>query len=247
MIGAFGPNELGNFGDEERGWGPSDFSRDHAFVFSGSTELPFDFELAAFWRLQSGRPYTPEVSGDINGDGVRFNDRPFVYAVNDLPLTADDGSVEEFEQRQLYATHLANNECVGDHVGEIIPRNSCRTPWLNLLDMRVTKFFEAFGDHRAEIQLDLFNVMNGLGNLLCSDDEFSDDPADGPCGWGRVTTITGANRNILIANSFDAGDPADPDDDTIVYQVSDDFGTETVVGTGLLLQFQAQIGFKYYF
>jgi hypothetical protein len=247
MIGAFGPNELGTFGDEERGWGPSDFSRDHAFVFSGSTELPFDFELAAFWRLQSGRPFTPEVSGDINGDGVRFNDRPFVYAVADLPLTAADGSVEEFEQRQLYATHLANNECVADHVGEIIPRNSCRTPWLNLLDMRVTKFFEAFGDHRAEIQLDLFNVMNGLGNLLCSDDEFSDDPSDGPCGWGRVTTITGANRNILVANSFDAGDPLDPDDDTIVYQVSDDFGTETVVGTGLLLQFQAQIGFKYYF
>ena len=113
--------------------------------------------------------------------------------------------------------------------------------------MRVTKFFEAFGDHRAELQLDLFNVMNGLGNLLCSDDEFEADPSDGPCGWGRVTTVTGANRNILIANTFDAGDPDDETDDTIRYTVSQNFGTETVVGTGLLLQFQAQIGLKYYF
>lgn len=247
IIGAFGPNDLGTFGDEARGWGPSDYSRDHAFVFSGNAELPFDFEIAAFWRMQSGRPYTPAVSGDINGDGVRFNDRPYIFAVEDVPLVAADGTEAELEQRRMYASLLANNECVGDYVGQIIPRNTCRTPWLNLLDMRVTKFFEAFGDHRAEIQLDLFNVANGIGNLFCSDEEFEADPSDGPCGWGRVTTVSGANQNVFLANSFDRGDPNDPNDDTIRYTVSQNFGRETVVGSGLLLQFQAQIGFKYYF
>ncbi|HEX6589500.1 MAG TPA: TonB-dependent receptor, partial [Longimicrobiales bacterium] len=241
MIGAFGPNDLGNFGDEDRGWGPSDFSRDHAFVFSGIAELPWDFEVAAFWRIQSGRPYTPEVSGDINGDGVRFNDRPYIFSVADLPLAAADGSEEEFEQRQLYAQHLAENECLSEHVGGIIPRNTCRTPWTNLLDMRVTKFFRTFGDQRAELQVDLFNVMNGIGNLLCSDDEFSADPSDGPCGWGRITTVSGADRNIYFADSYDSGS------NQILYNVGQNFGRESVVGDGLLLQFQAQIGFKYYF
>ena len=246
-IGAFGPNELGSFGDEDYGWGPSDYSRDHAFVFSGTAELPAGFQIAAFWRLQSGRPYTPEVSGDINGDGVRFNDRPYIFSVEDLPLSAADGSEAEFEQRQLYASLLANNDCLGEHVGGIIPRNTCRTPWLNLLDMRITKFFETFGDQRAELQLDLFNVMNGLGSLLCSDDDFESDPTDGACGWGRVTTVTSSDRNVFLASGFDRGDPLDPEDDTILYTVSENFGRERVVGTGLLLQFQAQIGFKYYF
>lgn len=240
-VGVFGPNDLGSFGDEDRGWGRSSFSRDHAFVFSGQTELPWGFELAAFWRMQSGRPFTAEVSGDINGDGVRFNDRPFMFAVNDLPLNAADGSVEEFEQRRLYARLLAENDCIGEHVGGILPRNTCRAPWTNLLDMRVTKFFETFGDQRAELQLDLFNIMNGLGNLFCSDEEFEEDPSEGACGWGRVTNVSGSNRNIFLANSYDA------DSNTIRYTVSENFGRETVVGDGLLLQFQAQLGFKYYF
>lgn len=241
MVGAFGPNDLGGFGDEDRGWGRSDFSRDHAFVFSGQADLPLGFEIAAFWRIQSGRPFTAEVSGDINGDGVRFNDRPFIFAVADLPLAAADGSEAEFEQRRRYATLLAENECIADHVGEILPRNTCRTPWTNLLDMRITKVFDTFGDQRAELQLDLFNVMNGLGGLFCSDDDFRDDPSDGACGWGRITTVSGSNRNVYLASSYDEAS------NTIRYTVNDTFARETVVGTGLLLQFQAQLGFKYYF
>ena len=240
MVGAFGPNDLGDFGDEDRGWGRSDFSRDHAFVFSGVADLPYGFEVAAFWRLQSGRPFTPEVSGDINGDGVRFNDRPYVFAVEDVPLTAADGSEAEFEQRELYASVLANNDCVGEHVGGIIPRNTCRSPWLNLLDMRVTNTIEFLGDE-LQIQLDLFNVMNGLGNLFCSDDEFREDPSEGACGWGRVTTVSGPDRNLYVANAYNSAS------NEIRYTVNRNFGRESVVGDGLLLQFQAQIGLKYYF
>jgi hypothetical protein len=241
IIGAFGPNQLGSFGDEDYGWGPTDFVREHAFVFSGFLDLPLDFQLAAFWRIQSGRPYTAAVSGDLNGDGVRFNDRPFIYSVNDLPLSAADGSVAEFEARQAYARILAENDCIGDYVGQIVPRNSCRTPWTNLLDMRITKFFETFGDQRAELQLDLFNVVNGVGQIFCSDEEFKDDPTEGTCGWGRMTTVSGANTNVYFAQSYDA------DSNQVLYSVSENFGEEGFLGANLLLQFQVQLGFKYYF
>ena len=246
IIGAFGPNNLGGFGDEDFGWGPASFVRNHTFVLSGATELPWDFEVSAIWRIQSGRPYTAAGSGDLNGDGIRFNDRPFIYAPEDLPLATTDPA-DDVEQRLLYAQHLADNDCIGDHVGEIVPRNSCRTPWTNLLDMRITKFFEMFGDDRAELQLDLFNVMNGLGSLFCDDDEFAEDATSGTCGWGRITNISGANTNVVFAEEFDQGDPDDPADDRILYEVGQNFAREGFLGSNLLLQFQAQLGFKYYF
>ena len=34
--------------------------------------------VTAFGRFQSGNPFTPSVSGDVNGDGYN-NDRAFIY------------------------------------------------------------------------------------------------------------------------------------------------------------------------
>jgi hypothetical protein len=36
-VGAFGPNEIGEPGDTDRAWGPSDFNRPHTFILSGQT------------------------------------------------------------------------------------------------------------------------------------------------------------------------------------------------------------------
>jgi hypothetical protein len=59
-VGAFGPNEIGGIGDTDRMWGPSNFVRNHTIVFSGQHRLPFGFLASAFWRMQSGNPWTPE-------------------------------------------------------------------------------------------------------------------------------------------------------------------------------------------
>ena len=50
-----------------------------------------------------------------------------------------------------------------------------------------------------------------------------------------------ANRNVLRASRYDAVN------DRILYEVPADFGREDALGTNLLLQFQTQIGIKYYF
>ena len=237
-VGKFGPNEIGGFGADDGSWGRSDFTRDHTFIFSAFTDLPYGVELSTIWRLQSGRPYTPEISGDINGDGVTFNDRPFIFAPADLPGTTSDSL------RNVYAGILADNSCIGDYVGEIIPRNTCSTPWVNMLDMRLTKSFGTVSGQKAEVQLDLFNVLNGVGQLFCDDDEMREAlraGADlpGTCGWGRFTTVSGSNRNIYRTTGFTNG--------SIQYAPVTSFGRETVVGSNLQLQFQAQIALRYYF
>jgi hypothetical protein len=243
-VGARGPNDIGSFGDKDGSWGPSSYARNHTLIVSGFTSLPLGVQLAANFRMQSGRPFTPEVSGDINGDGVSFNDRPFVYAAADLPVAGTEEQITT--ARATYAKTLADNECISKYVGQIIPRGTCRTPWVNSLDMRLTKNFSTLRNQHAEIQLDLFNVLNGLGRLACDKAEFNaaikaGTTPEGPCGWGRVTTVSGANRNLYQSPAYSAAT------NTMTYQPFATFGKETVVGSNLNLQFQAQIALKYYF
>jgi outer membrane receptor for ferrienterochelin and colicin len=241
-VGEYGPNEVGGFGDTDRAWGPSDFVRDHTFILAGFTQLPLAINVGAFWRLQSGRRFTPEVSGDINGDGVNFNDRPFIFDPDDLPLALTGDA--ETTARAAYAALLNDNSCIGDYVGEIIPRSTCRTPWVNQLDLRVTRSFDTFQGQRAELQVDFFNVLNGLGQLNCDTSEYraairTGDDLPGWCGWGRFTSVGGANRNLYTVSGFSNGE--------VQYSPFLSFGRESVVGSNLQLQFQAQIAFRYYF
>ena len=243
-VGQFGPNDVGGAGDDDKVWGPSNFSRDHTGVLSGFTELPFGITFSAIWRIQSGRHYTPEVSGDINGDGVRFNDRPFIFAAADLPLAPSTTEEAATAIRGEYQKLLNANKCLSEAVGTIIKRNTCTTPTRNQLDFRMTKNFATLRQQRAEVQVDLFNVLNGVGRLFCDKEEYnaavrSGDDLPGACGLGRFTTVSGANRNIYATNGFSDG--------KIFYTNQASFGRETVIGSNLQLQFQAQIALRYFF
>ncbi|MBW3569523.1 MAG: TonB-dependent receptor [Gemmatimonadetes bacterium] len=221
-VGLYGPNEVGGIGDRARTWGPSYYARTHTFVMNAATRLPLGVNLSGIWRIQSGRPWTPEVSGDINGDGTRFNDRPYLYAPQDLPL-ADTGAAA-VEQRERYAGFLNSRDCLNDYVGQIVPRNTCRFPWSNTLDLRVSKSIGSRRGQRAELQVDMFNVLNGLNSE-----------------WGRVVGVFSANRNVLQAVRYD------PATGRTLYRVPANFGREEPLGANLLLQFQTQLGMKVYF
>ena len=231
-VGAFGPNDIGGVGDTDKAWGPSDFTRDHTFITSVSAKLPLGIKVAGFWRLQSGRPWTPEVSGDLNGDGVRFNDRPFVFDPADLPLTATGAQADTM--RAVYEQVLANNSCAGDHVGEIVPRNTCRYPWFNRIDLRLARSFDTLEGQRAELQLDLFNVLNGLNS-----------------DWGQLMGVFSRNRNLLVPERYNEN--TGQIEYTVPYTVNEageavpTFGRVEAIGVNLTLQFQARIGLKYYF
>jgi len=233
-IGIHGPNDVGGSGDYDRGWGVSSFSREHTFVFSGFANLPFGFQLGAIWRSQSGKPWSVVGDDDLNGDGVLFNDRPFIFAPADLPV------VDEAD-RQVYADLLDEFPCIGDQVGQILERNTCRFPWTHSFDMRLSKSFNTIGAQRFELQVDAFNVLNGLGRVLCDEQADDHDPTSGVCGWGRWTGVFGADTDLIIPAGFDRNTRQ------ILYNVNDTFGTEDLLGANLLLQFQVQIGLRYFF
>jgi hypothetical protein len=221
--GAFGPNDIGGAGDRDKSWGPSATVRNHTIVFSGNMNLPLGFRVSALWRAESGNRWGPEQGGDLNGDGVAFNDRPFIFAPADLPLAETDPSKIQ-DIRDRYAGFLADNPCVGKYVGKIIPRNTCTLPWFNRLDMQFAKTIGIGGGRKVELQADLFNVLNGLKS-----------------SWGRYMSVSGANRDLVSPASFD------PATQRILYNVPTTFGALGVAGTNLLLQFQAQFGLRYSF
>jgi outer membrane receptor for ferrienterochelin and colicin len=233
-IGIFGPNDVGGIGDYDKGWGVSSFSREHTFIFSGFADLPYGIQLSALWRSQSGRPWSVVGDDDLNGDGVQYNDRPFIFAPEDLPV------VDEAD-REIYAEILEEFSCIGDHVGSILDRNTCRFPWTHTLDTRLSKSFNTVNDQRLELQLDAFNVLNGLGRLFCDESAEDVDFTSGVCGWGRWTGIFGADTDLYTPASFDR------DTREILYEVNPTFGTEDLLGANLLLQFQLQVGLRYYF
>ena len=232
--GAFGPNSIGGIKDEAHGWGPSDFERRHTAILSGFARGPWGLQASAIWRLQSGTPWGPEVNGDINADGQSFNDRPYIYAPKDLPVSGNDSTVAA--NRERYRSALNEFECIREHVGKIIPRNACRQPWRNSLDLSLRKRFDLRRDGNMpsdmqanrgqglELSLDLFNVLNGLN-------------AD----WGKYESYTTSSRNLLTPQSYNAST------ERIEYTVPTTFGTRRQVGTNLLLQFSAQLGARYYF
>jgi hypothetical protein len=97
------------------------------------------------------------------------------------------------------------------------------------------------GDQRFELQIDAFNVLNGFGRLLCDESADDVDFTSGVCGLGRWTGVFGADSDLYTPVSFDK------DSQQILYEVNPTFGTEDVLGANLLLQFQVQLGLRYYF
>lgn len=94
--------------------------------------------------------------------------------------------MEAGEQRARYAGYLADNSCVGAYVGQIVPRNTCWQPWLHKLDLRLRRVVETVGNQRTELEVDFFNVENGLNS-----------------DWSRYHTVSGFDRNIYLVRRYD--------------------------------------------
>jgi outer membrane receptor for ferrienterochelin and colicin len=209
------PNFLGDPGDDDRGtWGPSDFERRHTLVFSALWRAPAGFRVSGILRSQSGTPWTPMVFGDINGDGLDTNDRAFL---------SRSLQFENAAERDQFLEFLNEHRCLIEQEGTVVQRNSCRNPWFNSLDLRLSKEIGTLRGQRAEFIVDAFNVLNGI------DKE-----------WGRYMGVFGTSRELLQARGYD------PATRGIVYRVNDDFGREAPVGFDPF-QFQLQLGVRYRF
>jgi hypothetical protein len=139
-------------------------------------------------RAQSGSPFTPNVGGDVNGDGLA-NDRAFVFD----PAKTADSAVAAGMRAILSGAPAGIQSCLRSQLGRIADRNSCRGPWSFTMSSIVTYTPRGtmLGD-RAAFTLNLSNPLAGLDALVHHGNME---------GWGQPGF---ADPTLLYIRGFDA-------------------------------------------
>src|SRR5262249_23295046 len=142
----------------------------------------------AFGRFQSGSPFTPMVSGDVNGDGYN-NDRAFIYN----PATATDTTVAAGMKSLLANGPSSVRNCLNKQLGTIAGRNSCEGPWTTSLSLRIALVSQALKiPDRATISLGIANPLTGIDALVHGSNNLH--------GWGAPAST---DPNLLFVQGFD--------------------------------------------
>lgn len=150
------------------------------------------FSLGAVARLTSGLPFTPLVSGDVNGDGA-LNDRAFVFSPDAAARL--DPEFGRGVARLLNTSPAHVRACLQPQVGSIAAHNSCRTPGSATLDLRARLGLVPRAERtnrRIVFWVVAHNVTAGLDYLLHGPARLS--------GWGQYPAV---DTRLLSVQGFD--------------------------------------------
>lgn len=161
----------------------SNFDPGHRINAAVSRDIPLFMNvrgtISMYYSGRSGRPYGVIYNGDANNDGRFTNDLLYV------PRSADEIIIRNGTFAALEA-YINDDECLSEFRGQIAPRNCARSPWANSLDLRFAAVIPA-GRRRAEVTLDVLNVLNMLHNE-----------------WGEVEYATFNNLQPVRYDGIDA-------------------------------------------
>ncbi len=177
----------------------------HQITLQGQLDVRGWFTVSAYAAFFSGRPFTPRVSTDINGDGYA-NDRAFVFS----PTTAPDSTVAT-GMAQLLASGGVAARCLRPQLTRVAARNSCRGPWTSLL--RVSIIPGTSGLHlgqRTTVSFTLDNALAAVDRLVHG--------AHGLRGWGQPVGFA-PDQTLLYVRGFD------PATSRYIYDVNPRFGS----------------------
>jgi hypothetical protein len=196
-------------------WGRSAQDVRHQFnIRTLATRMGTLFSIYTTVRITSGTPFTPIVSGDINGDGLA-NDRAFVFS----PASGD--SVGAGMTALLASASPRVRACLRRQEGRIAARNSCEGPWTGTMNAQLILNPERLGfDNRVQLSIAFANVFAGVDQLLHGDAHLH--------GWGQPAL---ADPTLLTVRGFD------PATQRFTYQVNPRFGDTRPSRTGLRAPF----------
>jgi len=238
------PDMVSNFGLNPTSTNPnnpnlttSTFDRPHKVV-AAIYGAPFpalpDTQLSFLYTGQSGLPFSYVYRFDLNGDGYPGLGGAFDRN-NDLLYVPGEGTElpASYTTMGLMNSALKSDPCLAKHRGDFIPRNGCRSPWENRLDLRLSHTFRLAG---ADMRLegDLINVLNLLNSqwgmletippvmpLL----EEVPSERDLRVGWGSaVLTARDEDGKLQAADPWNVVSPASQ------WQLQ--FGLHAVLGAG---------------
>ncbi|MFN2601911.1 MAG: carboxypeptidase regulatory-like domain-containing protein [Gemmatimonadaceae bacterium] len=224
--GGFGGGGFGSGGANTGGnpnlaqWGTSDLERRHSFLGTVTWPVKPSFELTAIARLNSGGFFTPTVSGDVNGDGLR-NDRAFIFN----PSSAPDTAIANGMSRLLASAPARAKACLESQLSTIALRNSCSVPWSPSFDLQANFKPSSFGlNRKLQISLVGLNTLSGLDQLLHGSHNLH--------GWGQPVY---PDRTLLYVRGFD------PQAQRYVYQVNEHFGAQNGSRNAFRVPFQLSL------
>ncbi|MEM7352353.1 MAG: TonB-dependent receptor [Acidobacteriota bacterium] len=178
----------------------SEFEVEHRFNASVSyrfnRQKPYPTTVAAFYNLQSGRPYSTRFTGgfpSINGDGFTSNDLFYV------PAGPDDVLITNGTWDQLDA-YIRSDAGLDAHRGQIVPRGASQAPWNHTLDLHVAQEIPIKGTS-LQVTFDLLNLMN----LIDEDSgvlRFANFNSLAPAVFGGVDPATGKPIYTLTSTAF---------------------------------------------
>jgi hypothetical protein len=189
----------------------STYSIPHKVTVSGTVDLPLDLSLSLVYIGRSGDPFMYVVNGDANADLVgnrtgtfdrQLDDPVYVpRGPDDLALVRDaaggggpslvDATGAAYDSLEAF---IESDPCLREHRGELLPRNACRNPWQNRLNMRIAERLRLPGGRTVELSLDAINVLHLI------------DP-----DWGNVRqtgTLSGAGTENVPMLELRGQDPS---------------------------------------
>lgn len=165
--------------------GPNDAH--HVVVLTSAFSTGKTGTVTMFARLQSGLPFTPLVNGDVNGDG-RGADRAFIPD----PATTSDANLAAQLRALLANGSSTARGCLVANLGRVAPRNGCRGPWTQSLNIQWTPPIKSKWANRISPNVYLQNVLAGVDQLV---------HGSSLRGWGSPAT---PDPVLLVPRGFDA-------------------------------------------
>ncbi|MEO8231323.1 MAG: TonB-dependent receptor, partial [Ignavibacteriota bacterium] len=183
--------------------------------------------VSAYYNIQSGRPFSYTVNGDLNNDGLNGNDLFYVpVGADDILVGALTGGayVENASQKAELIAFIDNDEYLSSHKGQISERNAARNPYNDDLDLRISQAFGIPNLGRFELSLDIINVFN----LVNSE-------------WGWFQTTPQDTYTIVTLNG------TDPASGKPIYRFSKPATNTAWSPSDYLSRWQMQLGLRYSF
>ena len=152
------------------------WSTDFTATYSGVSGSPHDYVYAS----------TSSSNGDMNGDGRNGNDLIYVprsaFNTTEIQFRAVTNGATVAEQQAAFEQYILNSPCLRENRGRILPRNSCKQPFLNQIDLAIRQTIPSVRGQRLSLQADITN----FGNLLNKE-------------WGQArVTEASSNSNVPI-------------------------------------------------
>jgi hypothetical protein len=183
----------------------------HNLVATAIIPVRYGITTSLFLRARSGTPYAYTIDGDPNADNIGGNDLAYI------PRDSSDITLANPSAFSALKAFIESESCLAKQRGRIMTRNSCRNPFVTILDGRVAKSF-SIGSRGVELSADLFNLPNMLNR-----------------NWGLVRESSNAEskRGLLTVSGWDpvarrsrytiptlAGQPIAPALNTVVVDAS---------------------------